>query len=47
VLAIRFLLSSRNKRRDRELEQAGGVNVHAHAFEDMTDLQNKEFRYSY
>jgi hypothetical protein len=45
VLAMRFLLKSRNDKRDKEL--AGDANLHEHAFEDRTDRENHEFRYSY
>jgi hypothetical protein len=45
VLVIRLLCSKRNRDRDASLD--GDRNTHAHAFEDMTDLQNAEFRYSY
>lgn len=44
MLAMRTLLVRRNKKRDAALV---GENMHAHAFEDKTDLQNAEFRYSY
>ncbi|KEF52353.1 uncharacterized protein A1O9_11593 [Exophiala aquamarina CBS 119918] len=44
LLAMRHLIVRRNAKRDASLV---GENVHAHAFEDMTDLQNTEFRYSY
>jgi hypothetical protein len=45
ILAARWICKSRNAKRDRAIE--GGENIHAHAFEDMTDLQNVDFRYSY
>ena len=44
VLAIRYVCKRRNAARDNALT---GENLHEHAFEDMTDLQNHEFRYSY
>ncbi|KAK6909677.1 hypothetical protein L486_00676 [Kwoniella mangroviensis CBS 10435] len=45
VLVMRWICVSRNKKRDALMQ--GQVNAHAHAFEDKTDLQNIEFRYSY
>lgn len=47
ILAMRFVLSSRNKSRDRALEAQGKENQHQMAFSDLTDRQNVEFRYSY
>jgi hypothetical protein len=44
VLVIRYVCKRRNTMRDDALQ---GDNIHAHAFEDMTDLQNRDFRYSY
>jgi hypothetical protein len=44
LLAIRFVCSRRNKKRDAMLV---GENAHADAFADKTDLQNMEFRYQY
>lgn len=44
LLVMRFLIVRRNAARDAALV---GENIHAHAFEDKTDLQNAEFRYSY
>jgi hypothetical protein len=45
VLCMRFLLARRNKQRDAAL--AGRENLHSKAFDDLTDLQNPDFRYSY
>ena len=45
VMVLRTVLKRRNTKREREL--AGGVNRHEHAFEDRTDRENHEFRYSY
>ncbi|WWD03389.1 hypothetical protein V865_001441 [Kwoniella europaea PYCC6329] len=45
VLVMRWICVSRNKKRDALMQ--GQINAHAHAFEDKTDLQNIEFRYSY
>jgi hypothetical protein len=42
---MRVLLSRRNKKRDEAL--AGKENLHSKAFDDLTDLQNPDFRYSY
>lgn len=44
LLVMRFIIVKRNAKRDAALV---GENTHAHAFEDLTDLQNSEFRYSY
>jgi hypothetical protein len=41
---MRFVIVKRNNDRDAILV---GENVHAKAFEDKTDRQNPEFRYSY
>lgn len=47
IWAIRTICIMRNKKRERMLEAQGRENVHAHAFEDRTDFENIEFRYSY
>lgn len=44
-LVMRFVLARRNRTRDNALQ--GRENVHANAFDDLTDLQNPDFRYSY
>lgn len=44
LLAMRLLIVRRNAKRDAAFV---GENVHEHAFDDKTDLQNAEFRYSY
>ena len=44
VLVMRILIVRRNAQRDQDFQ---GENIHAQAFADMTDLQNKEFRYAY
>lgn len=44
LLAMRFLIVKRNAERDAKLV---GENHHERAFEDKTDLQNPEFRYSF
>jgi hypothetical protein len=44
LLAMRFIIVKRNAERDAQLE---GENSHKKAFEDKTDLQNPEFRYSF
>ncbi|KAJ7844982.1 major facilitator superfamily domain-containing protein [Mycena leptocephala] len=41
------LLMRRNAVKDRAQAEKGGANEHLHAFEDLTDLQNPDFRYSY
>jgi len=43
VLILRYIMIKRNRTRDNELRE----NHHEHAFDDMTDLENREFRYSY
>jgi hypothetical protein len=45
LLGMRTLLAARNRSREAALQ--GGENKHQNAFEDLTDLQNQEFRYSY
>ena len=47
AFAIRWLLKKRNEDRDKALEVEGRTNAHEHAFDDLTDRQNDEFRYSY
>ncbi|KAF2008629.1 MFS general substrate transporter [Aaosphaeria arxii CBS 175.79] len=44
LLVMRLVIVRRNAERDAQLV---GENVHARAFEDKTDRQNPEFRYSY
>jgi hypothetical protein len=44
LLAMRLLIVRRNAKRDAV---GAGENKHTLAFEDLTDLQNPEFRYSY
>lgn len=50
LLFFRFYLSRQNKKRD-ELAAAGVSETHdermAHAFEDLTDRENPNFRYEY
>ena len=51
VLALRYLLISRNKRRDAEAIANGQTQADIDAadevLEDLTDFQNPKFRYSY
>ncbi|CAK7220011.1 hypothetical protein SBRCBS47491_004045 [Sporothrix bragantina] len=52
VIALRFLLSTENKRRDRvqgidQTHQPERRDLDATAFEDMTDKENLNFRYIY
>lgn len=47
ALGIRYFLKKRNETRDRLFEERGEVNRHAHAFDDLTDIQNVEYRYMY
>lgn len=52
VIALRFLLSTENKRRDRlqgidETHHQERRDLDATAFEDMTDKENINFRYIY
>lgn len=42
ALATRFLLIYRNKQKIAGQQ----VNTNSHAFEDLTDLENPDFRYS-
>jgi hypothetical protein len=44
LLGMRLIIVRRNAERDAQLV---GENNHERAFEDMTDLENPEFRYSY
>jgi hypothetical protein len=44
MLCIRALLVHRNKVRDRAAAAAGVEVTHLHAFEDLTDGQNPDFR---
>lgn len=44
LLAMRFIIVKRNAERDAQLD---GENNHQRAFEDKTDLENPEFRYSF
>jgi hypothetical protein len=44
LLTMRFVIVRRNAERDAKLV---GENQHERAFEDKTDLENPEFRYSY
>lgn len=44
ILLMRLLLSRRNKKRN---EEAQGNVTHENAFEDMTDMQNRDMRYCY
>ena len=50
ILVLRFYLVRQNKKRD-QLAAAGDHTAHdenyTHAFEDLTDQQNKNFRYVY
>ncbi|WVR03573.1 hypothetical protein IAU60_000565 [Kwoniella sp. DSM 27419] len=43
-LITRLLLVRRNSQKEKALD--GGVNMNMRAFEDLTDLENPEFRYS-
>ncbi|CAG9970396.1 unnamed protein product [Clonostachys byssicola] len=47
LLVMRWVLSSRNKKRDQEKEAQGDAHIvqENHEFLDLTDLENKEFRY--
>lgn len=48
ALSLRVLLVRRNKRRDDAQRQPDGTvakTANLHAFEDITDLQNPDFRY--
>ncbi|KAJ7908972.1 major facilitator superfamily domain-containing protein [Mycena leptocephala] len=47
LVFTRALLMRRNAVKDRAQAEKGGANEHLHAFEDLTDLQNPDFRYSY
>lgn len=47
LLAMRVMLVRRNRQRDMAMVAQGKDQSHELAFEDMTDLQNVEFRYSY
>ncbi|KAK4550107.1 hypothetical protein LTR36_003074 [Oleoguttula mirabilis] len=51
IIALRFVLSRENKRRDRiQSQMAGGLDgrdLDATAFSDMTDRENLNFRYIY
>ncbi|KAH8890653.1 putative MFS allantoate transporter [Thozetella sp. PMI_491] len=50
VLIMRFALQWENRRRDREYGPVDGSNqgdLNATAFEDLTDRENKNFRYVY
>lgn len=44
ILALGALLYWENKRRDRKAAQSGSEERHTE-LEDITDFQNKEFRY--
>jgi hypothetical protein len=45
VLTSRYTLIYRNKK--KIAAQAGQIETdHAHAFEDLTDMENPDFRYS-
>lgn len=48
ALATRWMLVRRNKRKIAAQTQEDGtvVQLHNHAFEDLTDIQNPDFRYS-
>ena len=49
IIALRFYLVHQNKKRDALAEAAGatGEDRLAHAFEDLTDKENPNFRYVY
>ena len=42
LLALRLVMSRRNESREAGMQE----NLHAHAFEDLTDVKNNEFRYA-
>lgn len=44
LVFTRVLLMRRNAVKDRAQAEKGGANEHLHAFEDLTDLQNPDFR---
>jgi hypothetical protein len=44
LVFTRALLMRRNAVKDRAQAEKGGANEHLHAFEDLTDLQNPDFR---
>jgi hypothetical protein len=48
AMSMRFILVRRNKAKIAAQTTSSGqvVNVNSHAFEDLTDLQNPDFRYS-
>lgn len=48
AMTMRIVLVRRNKKKILAQTTSSGqtVNVNAHAFEDLTDLQNPDFRYS-
>jgi hypothetical protein len=48
ILGTRVLLIRRNKRKIAAQTQADGtvINTNSHAFDDLTDIQNPDFRYS-
>ncbi|KAI9631747.1 major facilitator superfamily domain-containing protein [Dioszegia hungarica] len=43
---MRVMLTRRNAKREKDLLDQGLENNHSKAFDDMTDLQNQDFRYS-
>jgi hypothetical protein len=44
LLWVRWLLIYRNKKKVASQEAAGMTITHLHAFEDLTDKQNPDFR---
>ena len=48
IISLRFYLVRQNKKRDALAEATGsGEDRLAHAFEDLTDKENPNFRYVY
>ncbi|GFZ48439.1 hypothetical protein JCM24511_06187 [Saitozyma sp. JCM 24511] len=45
IVATRLLLVQRNKKKEAAMPPTGDASQHLHAFEDLTDRQNPDFRY--
>ena len=44
MLSIRYMLARRNRLRNQAAAEAGVTVDHLHAFEDLTDKKNPDFR---